>query len=119
METSLLHLNKIVDLLNGEVLCGNSELDKTVSYGFASDLLSDVLTLVNTNVLLLTGLCNIQTIRTAEMAEINIIVFVRGKKVGADMCRLAKENNIVLIQTSYSMFRASGILYGAGLKPVF
>jgi predicted transcriptional regulator len=119
MKTSPLHLSKIVELLNGEVICGSSELDKTVSYGFASDLLSDVLTLSNTNVLLLTGLCNIQTIRTAEMAEINIIIFVRGKKVGSEMCRLARENNIVLIQCTYSMFRASGILYSAGLSPVF
>jgi len=35
------------------------------------------------------------------------------------MIKLAKENGMVLIETAYSMFRASGILYSAGLKAIF
>jgi hypothetical protein len=48
---------------------------------FASDLMSDVLTLKNDNLVLITGLATLQTIRTAEMADINCIIFVRNKKV--------------------------------------
>jgi len=119
MDIKKLTLAQIVELLDGKVLCNNSDLSRTVSYGFSSDLLSDVLTLEHTDIIFLTGLCNIQTIRTAEMADINQIVFVRGKIVTPDMCQIARENNIVLIQSPMSMFRASGILYSAGLNPVY
>ncbi len=119
MERKKLSLSQIIELLDGKVICGNSDLTRTVAYGFASDLLSDVLTLDNTDILFLTGLCNIQTIRTAEIADINQIVFVRGKIVTPEMCRIARENKIVLIQSPMSLFRASGILYSSGLNPVY
>jgi hypothetical protein len=48
-----------------------------VQCAFASDLMSDVLTLDCNGVLLVTGLCNMQTIRTAEMADVSCILFVR------------------------------------------
>jgi hypothetical protein len=35
------------------------------------------------------------------------------------MIELATEHQIVLLETAYSMFRASGVLYQAGLKPLF
>jgi hypothetical protein len=67
----------------------------------------------------MTGLGNVQTIRTAEMSDINTIIFVRNKKVNEDMLQLAAENDMVLIECPYSMFRASGILYQAGLEPIY
>ena len=68
---------------------------------------------------LLTGLANVQTIRTAEMSDICCIVFVRNKKVNADMVKLGEESGMVLIECPCSMFKASGLLYNQGLKPVF
>ena len=38
---------------------------------------------------------------------------------GMTIDQIARENNIVLIQSPMSMFRASGILYSAGLNPVY
>jgi len=119
MGNTKLSLSQIIELLDGKIICNNSDLTRTVSYGFAADLLSDVLTLNHTDILFLTGLCNIQTIRTAEMADISQIVFVRGKIATSEMCRIASENNIVLIQSPMSLFRASGILYSAGLNPIY
>jgi hypothetical protein len=86
---------------------------------FASDLMSDVLTLKNDNLVLITGLVTLQTIRTAEMADINCIIFVRNKKASPEMVRLAMENGIDLIECKFSMFRTSGLLYQSGLKPVY
>ena len=70
-------------------------------------------------VLLVTGLCNLQTIRTAEMAEVSYILFVRGKKVTPDMLELARENNMVLLETDHSMYHTVGELYSAGLLPIY
>ena len=56
-------LREIVGKLNATVYLGNERLDEEVDRAFASDLMSDVLTLKETP-MLITGLCNVQTIRT-------------------------------------------------------
>lgn len=109
---------EIRDILNAEVLCGEKLLDNEVSCAFGSDLMSDVLAYVKGKTLLLTGLTNSQVIRTAEMADLNAIVFVRGKKPEEEVVQLAKENDIVLLQTKDTMYTASGKLYSNGLKGV-
>ena len=60
-------IRQIMALTGATVVCGNGREDHEVQCAFASDLMSDVLTLDCNGVLLVTGLCNMQTIRTAEM----------------------------------------------------
>ena len=86
-------LREIVGKLNATVYLGNERLDEEVDRAFASDLMSDVLTLKETP-MLITGLCNVQTIRTCDMATLDIVVFVRNKKPTDDMIELAEENDI-------------------------
>jgi predicted transcriptional regulator len=112
-------LSEIAEILNARVICGQEHLSREVSHAFASDLMSDVLTIDSRNLLLLTGLTNVQTIRTSEMADIQNIVIVRNKKVTPDMFGIATENNMVILECGYSLFRTCGILYAAGLQPVY
>lgn len=112
-------IKEVVNILNANVVTGHHLLESDVEYTFASDLMSDVLTCENDNLLLLTGLANLQTIRTAEMSDISKIIFVRKKKATPEMLRLAEENEMILVECDYSMFKASGLLYSAGLKPVY
>ncbi len=112
-------INEIVSVLNAEIITGKQYADHEILCGFASDLMSDVLTLDTEQMVLITGLTNMQTIRTAEMAEIQCVLFVRNKRVTEEMLYLAEENNMVLIQCEYSMFNAVGKLFCAGLKPVY
>jgi len=91
----------------------------SLEYAFASDLMSDVLTVEKDNLILITGLANLQTIRTAEMSDISCIIFARDKKIGNDIIDLAKENNIMLIESPHSVFHIAGELYKAGIKPIY
>ena len=111
-------LREIVKLLNASVYLGEERLDEEVEKGFASDLMSDVLTLKETP-MLITGLCNVQTIRTCDMATLDIVIFVRNKKPTPDMIELAEDNDMVLLATSYSMFKTVGLLYEAGIQPLY
>ena len=110
---------EIVDLLQGKIVSGIENPENTFEMAFASDLMSDVLTVKAVNLLLLTGLVNIQAIRTAEMSDISCVVFARNKNVNEEMIRIAAENKITIIQSPFSLFKASGILFGAGIKPVY
>ena len=114
----IMTLREIATKLNASVCLGEERLDTEVEHAFASDLMSDVLTLKDTPVLV-TGLCNVQTIRTCDMANLEVVIFVRGKRPSEDMVELADENDMVLICTPYSMFKTCGILYEAGMKPLF
>ncbi len=114
-----MNLKDVIQLLDAKVVCGSGELNREIEFAFASDLMSDVLTLKNDNLMLLTGLANLQTIRTSEMSDISNIIFVRNKKATPEMISVAEENQMVLIECTYSMFKASGILYNAGLKPLY
>lgn len=109
----------IVELLSAKVVCGKEFVNREVNRGFASDLMSDVLTLDTDSLLLITGLCNLQTIRTSEMADISCLLFVRGKKVTAEMRLLANELDMVLLESPFSMFKAISTLHEAGLQPVY
>ncbi|MBK3516782.1 DRTGG domain-containing protein [Carboxylicivirga marina] len=112
-------IRKIAELLDARVVCGEQFVDNEINYAFASDLMSDVLTLESEQLVLITGLTNMQTVRTAEMADINCVVFVRGKKVTPEMIEVADENNTVLIECQYSMFRTIGVLFESGVNPIY
>ncbi len=109
---------RVVDLVEGKTITAGLS-PRNVEFGFASDLMSDVLTLTEEAVLFITGLATTQTIRTAVISDIEIILLVRGKRATEDMIEAATANDILLIESPYSMYRASGTLYSAGLKAVF
>jgi hypothetical protein len=111
-------LKEIVDKLGATVALGGERLDMEVEHAFASDLMSDVLTLKDTPVLV-TGLCNVQTIRTCDMANLEVVIFVRNKRPTEDMIELAEDNDMVLICSQYSMFKTCGLLWDLGMKPLY
>jgi hypothetical protein len=112
-------IKEIVEIIDGKVICCGEKLSTTIVYAFASDLMSDVLTIEKENLVLITGLANLQVIRTSEMSDIFCIIFARDKKIGKEMVDLAKENSMVLIESPHSMFYISGELYKAGIKSIY
>ena len=77
-------LKAIAELLEAKVLCGHDRLNEEHETAFASDLMSDILTLGDNFPMIVTGLCTMQTIRTAEMGNLDIIVFARNVRYGAE-----------------------------------
>lgn len=112
-------IKEITGIIDGKVICCEEKTSTTVEYAFASDLMSDVLTIEKENLLLITGLANLQTIRTSEMSDISCIIFARDKKIGEDMITLAKENKMILVESPHSVFFIAGELYKAGIKSIY
>lgn len=111
-----MNVNDILNLVGGTLLTPHVALDRDVKGGCGADLMSDVLASVKPEAVLLTGLCNIQVVRTAQMADISAIVFVRGKIPQAEIVDLATEENIPLITSPFGTFELCGRLYTAGLR---
>jgi hypothetical protein len=109
-------LEEARQILDARVLVG-ADLDHIeVLLGCGADLMSDVLAFSKTGALLLTGLTNTQAVRTADMADIVAICFVRGKIPPEDTVRLAASHNLPLLATDLPMFEGCGRLYRHGLK---
>ncbi|MBP3710392.1 MAG: hypothetical protein J6I73_08345 [Treponema sp.] len=108
-------VKQIAEAVDGVIACGESFKDKDIATACGSDMMSDVMAFYHERGLLLTGLVNIQVIRTASLLDLDGICFVRGKKPTEEMMQLAKENNLFIIETELPMFPACGRLYKGGL----
>jgi predicted transcriptional regulator len=110
-----MRLAEIIDLVEGQVLTQHMNPHSAIKGACGADLMSDVLAAVRPSTILLTGLCTPQVVRTAQMADIAAIVFLRGKRPEDQVVELADQEMIPLIGTRLSMYEACGRLYQAGL----
>ncbi len=110
-----MNVQEMIKIVNGTLLTPQATLTREVKGGCGADLMSDVLASIKPEAVLLTGLCNIQVVRTAQMADVCAIVFVRGKMPATDTIELAAEENIPLITSPFGTFELCGRLYKAGL----
>ena len=104
------------ELLDAEVVCNEDGLGRHVYSACGSDMMSDVLAYVKEQAVLLTGLINLQVVRTAVMMDMKCIVFVRGKNPPKEVIELAKESGIVVLRSPERMYVACGKLYENGLR---
>ncbi len=113
--TEQMKLLQIVKALEAKVLTGDDLLKKDIETCGASDLMSDILAGLSEGSILLTGLTTIQVIRTAMVAGVGAVVFVRGKTPPQEVIDLAREQALPLISSPYSMFVSCGRLHACNL----
>ena len=110
-------IKEAAELLGCDIILDGHNLDKPLSSACGADLMSDVLAFAKHGSLLLTGMVNQHVIRTAEMLDVECIVFVRGKRPTPELCALAKQTGVTLFCCSHSLYAACGLLYKQGLPP--
>lgn len=108
-------VSELIDLIQGKLINLDANLNREVRGGCGADLMSDVLASIQPEAVLLTGLCNPQVIRTAQMADVAAVILVRGKVPPQETIDLAKSEKIALISSPFGMFELCGRLYQAGL----
>lgn len=112
-------LNEIRRLLEAEVVGGGEGLpERNIGSACASDLMSDVLAFGRPGELLLTGLANAQSVRTADIIGAQAIAYVRNKRPDAECRDLARTKKIPLLTTPKMMYEACGILFSHGLPGI-
>ena len=108
-------LERIAAVLDCERLTDTGQpLD--MEFVVASDGMSEILAFSCPGALMLTGLTNVQSVRTAVVADVHAIVYVRGKVPPESVLELAREKAIPVLVTPLGMFEACGLLYTAGMK---
>lgn len=103
---------------------GGAEPDTGYDTVCACDMMSELLAMMNHScrrnrgIILLTGLANPQVIRTSELVDIRLIVFLRDKKPTPDTVELARKCGITIMSTPHTMYKCCGILHDMKLNDV-
>ena len=121
-----MRLSEIIKMYDCRVYNEDLFIDKDVNFAFCSDLMSDALVIMNSvkddrildHAILITGLATQQSIRTAEMLDVNVVLLVRGKIPSDKVIQLALESHIILISTDHTMFNISGMMYQKGIRGI-
>jgi predicted transcriptional regulator len=107
---------EIKDILKADVIVGEDQLDNIIISAGAADLMEDVLAAAAKGCALLTGVTTEYVLQTAKLAQVDVVVIVRGKAPPEKMVELARHYRIPLLQTRYSLFVACGRLYMNGIR---
>ncbi len=106
-------------IVSGNIVNPGPHNNVAVKTAFTSDLMSDVLTIDACETVLVTGLTNPQVVRTAEMSDILCIIIGRNKKCSREIVELATQCQVTVIESPFSLYKISGLLYESGIKPIF
>jgi len=109
-------LKELVKNLHLKVLAGKELLDRDVTGGYASDMLSDVLTNSNKGYVWVTMQIHPNVAAVASTKHLSAIIIVNGRKPEAETLRKAEEKKIPILASEWSTYAVAGRLYELGLK---
>ncbi|MFQ5791000.1 MAG: serine kinase [Acidobacteriota bacterium] len=109
-------LADLVDTLDLEVTSAHRSLDKEVTGGYASDLLSDVIANSRTGDLWITLQIHLNIVAVASMKGLAGIVRVNGREPEEDTIEKAETEGIPMMVSKLPTFELVGKLYHLGLR---
>lgn len=108
--------SEIGKVLDAELLTNCDGGDSEFAVACGADLMSDILAHASSGAVLVTGLTTAQAVRTAEMADLTAIIFVRNKRPPNEVIQLGEARDIPIWVSKYNMFEACGKLYAQGVR---
>ena len=110
-------LRALAEQLGLQVFVGADALDREVSGGYASDLLSDVVANSVAGDLWVTLQVHENTVAVARLRELSGIILVGGRAPEEETIRLAREHQIPILGTDKRTFEIVSELLNAGVSP--
>lgn len=109
-------LQDIVATFGLEVKSGADNLDRTVTHGYASDLLSDVLANAPVGSIWVTLHVHQNIAAVALHKDLAGIIIVQGRQPEPDTIRKASAEGIPVMVSPLPAFELVGRLHGAGIR---
>lgn len=104
-------LKEVIGSLDLEVFYVSNPEGKTVSGGYVSDLLSDVMGNAEKNEVWITMQSHMNVVAIASLKELSAVIFVGGIEPAEAVVRKAEEEGIALLGTKLPTFSIAGRLY--------
>lgn len=107
-------LQEVADILKATVHSGRDQLDKPVTSGYASDMLSEVMAHARAGQLWFTVQTNLNVPAVALLLDLGGIVITGGNRPEPAVITKGNENGMVIMNTPFTTFEAISLLCKAG-----
>jgi hypothetical protein len=112
---SRVKLTELIEKLNLDVRSAKANLDRDVTGGYASDLLSDVLANSKEGNIWVTLQVHHNIVAVASMKDLAGVVLVNGREPEQETIDKAEKENLVIMVTEMPTFELVGRLYSLGV----
>ena len=109
----MVNLKDIVQKLGLKIVSG--DIDREVSGGYSSDLLSDVIANASKDNIWITLQTHLNIVAVANLQELSGIILVNGRQPEEATLKKAEQENIPIMLTELSTFEIVGKLYELGI----
>jgi len=101
----------IITILDLKVFGGSQGLEREITGGYTSDLLSDVMGHAENGKIWVTLQTHKNVLAIASLKELAAVILIKGLEPDADMLAQAEEEGIPVLGTTDQAFEISGKLY--------
>ncbi len=108
-------LKEIVKKLELSARCGENNLDRDVTGGCASDMLSNVIAYSKKGDVWVTIQVHSNIVAVAVLKELAAIIIVQGREPADDTTQKAKEENVPILVSKLSAYEVAGKMYELGV----
>jgi hypothetical protein len=109
-------LSELAEKLNLDVRSARDHLDREISGGYVSDLLSDVMANCEEGNIWITLQIHMNIVAVATMKDIAAIILVNSREPEQDTIEKADEENVVIMASELPAFELVGRLYELGIS---
>lgn len=106
-------VKELAEAVGLEILTGDTNLDRQVTSGYTSDLLSDVIANVEENAAWITIQRHINILGVAKLRDVSAIVVPRSLSLEQSVVEKAREEKIAILRGDPSAFELSALIYNA------
>ena len=106
-----MQVKDIISILNLQIFGGEQGLDREISGGYTSDLLSDVMGQADSGKVWITLQTHKNVIAIASLKELAAVILIKGNEPDADMLAQAMDEGIPVLGTNEEAFETTGKLY--------
>jgi len=107
----MMKVEEIVTRLGLKIFCNSEYLEKEVTGGYVSDLLSDVMGNASEGEIWITMQSHMNVVAIASLKELSAVVIVKDVEPSASVIRRAESEGVVLLGSRYTTYRFTGELY--------
>jgi len=111
-------VQEMVHILHAEVVAGAGRIDNEISGGYASDLLSNVMSQAKTGNVWVTMHAHQNIVAVASLLGLSAVIIAGRVQPDKEVVNKANVEGIPLLITALPVFEVVGLLYGEGVKGV-
>ena len=108
-------IQQILPLIKGKLLTEGSDTSRSISSGYACDLLSWVMARGKKDMAWVTVQTHLNVIAIASLHEMSCVIMPENIKMEENSLKKAKEEGIAVISSPLSAYALCGILYQQGI----